>query len=218
MYNKFRKHLEEIFEAYGYRNGFAGGRDELPVIGMDYNEDPVSAPSPETEPGENVPDQTQINEIITDLEEMNKDDPNALAKLEQLRSIVEVPSGVEGVEQIEGPDEFNPYTSVQPPSIAREQRDHQEGQADPTKPITTHGETMPYGMERSDEVDYTGLDDSLGEIASLLVTIGHILKKDRIIPNKFEVPMILNYLNHNFSEKTPDQIGNLCEQYIRNKK
>jgi hypothetical protein len=96
------------------------------------------------------------------------------------------------------------------PDFPGPEKDIQIGSVDPLKPIMTAGETAPMGVERQDE--YNVRDDTMSEIASLLVTMGHVLQKDRIVPDKFDIPKILEYLMHNFQENSMSMQGSMYEE------
>ncbi|MFW6130758.1 MAG: hypothetical protein ACOC56_06180, partial [Atribacterota bacterium] len=82
---------------------------------------------------------------------------------------------------------------------------------DPNRPIVTSGETTPFGTERADQINYEIKDDNISEVASLLVTIGHILQSQRLIPSKFDIPLILKFINHNFGDSSSEQMQTMYE-------
>ena len=123
--------------------------------------------------------------------------------------------GVEDVDYSEDtedemePDQ-SPCDAVEP--VSDQNTEFPVDSVEPTEPVSTSGETLPFGAERADE--YEGRDDVANELASLLVTMGHILHKERLIPNKFDVPLVLDYLNHTFATMQPAQVQSMNESFV----
>lgn len=72
----------------------------------------------------------------------------------------------------------------------------------------TNGETTPLGAPRSDLAAQDGCPDSvnseaMGEIASLLISIGYILSKEGVLPDKFNMQGAVKFLNDKFGSVTP---------------
>lgn len=85
-----------------------------------------------------------------------------------------------------------------------QQQATEEPEADPTKSVVTSGETAPFGTPREDEqqkqqIDNSGDNDSMIEVANLLVTIGYILQLSGAITDKYDTPSVIDYLTKNFS-------------------
>jgi hypothetical protein len=74
-----------------------------------------------------------------------------------------------------------------------------------TQVNVTNGETKALGEPRSDlELQKQGgpIDAELtSEISSLLISIGYLLSKESIVPDKFNVPAVLDFLNTHFKQK-----------------
>lgn len=237
MSNAFREDLRKLFETYGYRQGFGNQTPELPVVGMDYQEhEPLIAP--ESGP-ENVIDDKNDEQLINMLNDIlvaapgNTEVQGIISKAKDL--INGVDDEREGVDQPdeEIPDEptvdMDPTFGAQSPEGAggaaqgmaeSEVVDNPPGSVDPLAGEMTSGETLPMGANRVDGAemgcpspDYDSRDDNMAEIASLLVTIGHILQSARHIPSKFDVPMVLKYINQNFGQQTPDDMQAMYESY-----
>lgn len=67
-------------------------------------------------------------------------------------------------------------------------------------PVVTTGETIPMGDVQP--VQQSTQDPSiLGEIGSLLVTIGFILQNAGIIGDKFDTAQVLTFLNDNYAQQ-----------------
>lgn len=70
--------------------------------------------------------------------------------------------------------------------------------------VVTNGETLPLGQPRSDiEAQKNGGEmnpELMSEVSSLLVSIGYILSKDGIVPDKFNTQAVLEFLNRHFPQ------------------
>lgn len=66
----------------------------------------------------------------------------------------------------------------------------------------TNGETTKLGEPRSDLDAQVGKvnNEIMGEVGSLLISIGYILSKEGIVPDKFNVAGILTFLNDKFKD------------------
>lgn len=73
--------------------------------------------------------------------------------------------------------------------------------------VVTNGETTPITEPREDlnaqKQGGTVNPEALGEISSLLVSIGYILSKESIVPDKFDTAAIVNFLNTHFKKVDP---------------
>jgi len=85
-------------------------------------------------------------------------------------------------------------------------------QVDPFRPVVTTGETTEAGTGRQDYAMEMGeYDPAIEEVGNLLITIGHILTQSGLISDKYSVPEILDFINHNFevpenpTEENPPQ-------------
>lgn len=76
-----------------------------------------------------------------------------------------------------------------------------------TQTVVTQGETKPLGEPREDmECQKQGgpVDSEvLQEINSLLISIGYLLSKESIVPDKFNIPAILDFLSTHFNQVDP---------------
>jgi hypothetical protein len=88
---------------------------------------------------------------------------------------------------------------VTEPAVEPEQADEVPPGSQST--VVTNGETTPMGEPRTDVAvqNGTSLDsDTMGEVGSLLITIGHLLAKDKLVSDKFNTPEVLAFLSTNF--------------------
>lgn len=71
--------------------------------------------------------------------------------------------------------------------------------------VVTNGETTPINEPRTDinAEKQGGLinNEVLGEISSLLVSIGYILSKESIVPDKWNTMAVLDFLNTHFKQE-----------------
>jgi hypothetical protein len=170
-----------------YTNGYRA--PELPVVGLDYNENTPDDADP-TSTLTNI-----LNDILVAAPN-NQEIQELVSKAKQLANNQD---GVTNTGLVQQPIEDVPKLEMS----------ENIGEINPTAPIITNGETTPWECQRSDEYDCR--DDTSTEIASLLVTIGHILQNARLIPSKFDVPMIIKYINNTFASQTPQDMNALYE-------
>jgi len=186
MENGFRNNLQKIFESFSLRNGY--GTKQMPVIGADYKEEPIK----DVYKNEDEQNTEKVLNILNDLLVKVQGNIEAQNLISQAKNILtgNVSPVVGQPQEPENPEEINEQAC--PNQLPIEQ---------PTIPISVDNEPQEYN-ERN---------DTQSEIASLLVTIGHILHSDRLIPNKFDIPFILKYLNQTFANQSPENIQSLYE-------
>ena len=84
--------------------------------------------------------------------------------------------------------------------------------------IVTQGETKPIGEPREDMAAQkqggTLNSEVVSEISSLLVSIGYILSKEGIVPDKFNTDAVLTVLNTHFKQMTPVTQQPPCETVV----
>lgn len=216
MADDFRENIKKLFENYGFRGGYMNR--EMPVIGMDYSEPqptPVEAPEGGVEAAEEEVEDKQIMDILNDLMVAVQGNPEATELVSKAKDVLTA-NGQGGLPGQPGPELSQPQPEpVEPPQGEMPIREVEQQPVDPTAGNVTSGETLPMGTPRSDDLSYEGRDDTKAEIASILATIGHILQSDRMIPNKFDIPLVIKYINHNFSTETPETMQGLCESVIK---
>lgn len=70
----------------------------------------------------------------------------------------------------------------------------------------TSGETTPLDAPRTDiEIQNAGNvgglnGEAMGEVSSLLISIGYLLSKEGIVPDKFDIQAVVKFLNDNFNQ------------------
>lgn len=72
--------------------------------------------------------------------------------------------------------------------------------------VVTNGETTPIDVPRTDlqMQSKTSLNsEALGEVSSLLISIGYILSKEGILTDKYNLQAISKYLNDKFCKISP---------------
>lgn len=217
MHEEFRHNLRKLMEFNTFRGGF-GKNEDMPVHGVDYNEQFHETDDGPDQELEVSPDDQQNDVILLKhhaedaLEALNSSELDvATASLHDILEITEKMTSELPDDLQAGVGKVEECGMCEPDS--QENDRFPVGSADPHKDYVSTGETTPFGMERSDDVDYVGRDDTKAEIASLLVTIGHILQKDRLVPNKFEMPMIMEYLNRTFTNQKPEDMQHMYESF-----
>lgn len=222
--DNLKKDLHKLFES-GYSQGYGNRMPELPVVGLDYQEhEPLVAP--EGGP-EQVIDSANTEQVINMLNDIivaapgNTEVQGLIGKAKNLLNGVD--DDREGVVQPNQaiPDETSVEMDPTLGDAAQEMEesavvDNPPGSVNPIEDEMTSGETNVVGAEpRSDmgcpSPDYDSRDDNMAEIASLLVTVGHILQSARMIPSKFDVPMVVKYINQNFGQQTPEDMQAMYE-------
>lgn len=106
-----------------------------------------------------------------------------------------------------------PVTQAEfPETQPQEEPQEPEIQVDPFRPVVTTGETTEAGTGREDYAMEMGqYDPAIEEVGNLLITVGHILTQAGLISDKYSVPEILDFINHNFeapehpTEENPPQ-------------
>lgn len=216
----FRKKIQKLCEMNNFRSGFGNQIPQMPVVGMDYDEGPIEPPEggPE-ETLENNENKELIN-IINDIIVAAQNNPEVQTLANKAKEFITSDDSEIEINDFENNEEestvdMDQFTGAGPDYVGGAQGMAEAEQVDqepidPNRPIETSGETLPFGTERSD-VNYEVKDDNISEIASLLVTIGHILQSERLIPNKFDIPMIIKFINHNFQNSSPEQIQTMYE-------
>lgn len=99
-----------------------------------------------------------------------------------------------------------PNTPIQPVSFPDSGPSMQQNPAN-DQTIVTQGETKPMGEPREDLAAQNGCgqlnSETISEISSLLVSIGYILSKEGVVPDKFNTDAVLKVLTTHFQPSTP---------------
>lgn len=110
---------------------------------------------------------------------------------------------------------FN-YGNPQDTPIAQAQFPELPSAANQT--LVTVGETKPIDEPRDDiamqkqggEVN----SEVIAEISSLLVSIGYILSKESVVPDKFNIPAVLDFLNTHFKQADPVECSGAVQNVV----
>ena len=83
-----------------------------------------------------------------------------------------------------------------------------------TQTVVTNSETTPINEPRSDiEAQNQSTEqvnsELAGEISSLLITIGFLLSKEGIVPDKFNTGAVIEFLNKHFKQKVSPAISDV---------